>query len=99
MAFNDAVSLSHITASREPGMPKRKRAAKRPHPRLSKQKQGPSRKLATVVLTMVVRKFDPGPGGRLIVAIDDSPTEHYGKHVEGAGAHHDQGNRMKFKQR
>ena len=48
-----------------------------------------SRKLATVVLTMVVRKFDPGPGGRLLVAIDDSPTERYGKHVEGAGVHHD----------
>jgi hypothetical protein len=48
-----------------------------------------SRKIATVVLTMVVRKFDPGPGGRLKVGIDDSPTKRYGKHVEGAGVHHD----------
>ena len=48
-----------------------------------------SPKMATVVLTLVVGKFDPGPGGRLMVAIDDSPTERYGKHVEGAGVHHD----------
>jgi hypothetical protein len=49
-------------------MAKRKSAAKRPQPRHSKQKQGQSRKLATVVLTMVVRKFERDPDGRLIVA-------------------------------
>lgn len=48
-----------------------------------------SREMAVVVLGMVVRKFDPGPDGRLMVALDDSPTERYGKHVEGAGVHHD----------
>ena len=160
MGLRHAVSLSHITASGEPRMAKRKRASKRPQPRHSKQNKGQSgkrqrleqrnpqrrrttrprvsltgrlalcvsalqavldrrvafrlaiivsgmlladdrrtasawfaaggvqddwdrfydclitvgrqsRKLATVVLTMVVRKFDPGPGGRLLVAIDD----------------------------
>lgn len=47
-----------------------------------------SRQLATVVLTLVVRKFDPGPNGRLLLGLDDSPTRRYGRHVEGAGVHH-----------
>lgn len=29
-----------------------------------------------------------GPGERLLFAIDDTPTKRYGKHVEGAGIHH-----------
>jgi hypothetical protein len=28
------------------------------------------------------------PGGRLVVAIDDTPTQRYGPQVEGAGVHH-----------
>jgi hypothetical protein len=47
-----------------------------------------SKQLATVVLTLVVRKFDPGPEGRLLIGVDDSPTQRYGRHVEGAGVHH-----------
>ena len=47
-----------------------------------------SQKIATAVLILVVRKFDPGPGGRFLLAVDDSPTARYGRHVEGAGVHH-----------
>jgi hypothetical protein len=36
----------------------------------------------------VVRKFDPGPDGHMIIGGDDSPTRRYGRHVEGAGVHH-----------
>ena len=28
------------------------------------------------------------PGGRILLALDDTPTKRYGKHVEGAGIHH-----------
>jgi hypothetical protein len=28
------------------------------------------------------------PGDRMLIAIDDTPTKRYGKHVEGAGIHH-----------
>src|SRR6185436_14576104 len=28
------------------------------------------------------------PGDRLVFAIDDTPTKRYGRHVEGAGIHH-----------
>ncbi len=45
-----------------------------------------SAKLATAVLGLVVQKF--APSDRIILAIDDSPTSRYGKHVEGAGVHH-----------
>ncbi len=44
--------------------------------------------LALPLLTAVVRKFAPGPLGHMIVAVDDSPTRRYGRHVEGAGVHH-----------
>ena len=44
--------------------------------------------LARTVLKLIVQKFDPGPNGRLMFAIDDTPTARYGKHVEGAGVHH-----------
>lgn len=47
-----------------------------------------SRKLATVVLGLVVMKFAPGPGERVVVGLDDSPTQRFGRHVEGAGVHH-----------
>lgn len=36
----------------------------------------------------IVRKFDPGEGGFWTLAIDDSPTKRYGRHVEGANIHH-----------
>lgn len=44
--------------------------------------------LATAVLQQVATKFDPGDHGRLVVAVDDSPTKRYGRQVEGAGVHH-----------
>ena len=47
-----------------------------------------SKKLASFVLIMVVHKFDPGPAGRFLLGIDDTPTQRYGRHVEGAGVHH-----------
>lgn len=47
-----------------------------------------SEKLATVVLGLVVHKFAPSLAGRITVGLDDSPTPRYGKHVEGAGVHH-----------
>lgn len=47
-----------------------------------------SEKLATVVLGLVVHKLAPGLAGRITVGLDDSPTARYGKHVEGAGVHH-----------
>lgn len=47
-----------------------------------------SQKMATALLALVVRKFDPGPDGRWLLGVDDSPTKRYGRHVEGAGVHH-----------
>ena len=44
--------------------------------------------LARPLARAVVRKFDPGPDGHLVLAGDDSPTKRYGRHVEGAGVHH-----------
>src|SRR5690606_20341818 len=44
--------------------------------------------LARPLVSAVVQKFDPGPDGHLILAGDDSPTKRYGRHVEGAGVHH-----------
>ncbi len=48
-----------------------------------------SKTIATAVLTLVVRKLDPGPEGRFLLGVDDSPTQRYGRQVEGAGVHHD----------
>lgn len=45
-----------------------------------------SAKLATVVLGLVVQKL--APRDRILLGMDDSPTSRYGKHVEGAGVHH-----------
>ena len=47
-----------------------------------------SGKLATAVLGLVVRKFVPAFGDRILLGMDDSPTARYGRHVEGAGIHH-----------
>ena len=47
-----------------------------------------SEKLATVVLGLVVHKFAPDLARRVTVGLDDCPTPRYGKHVEGAGVHH-----------
>ena len=44
--------------------------------------------LALPLVIAVVRKFDPGPDGHIIIGGDDSPTQRYGRHVEGAGVHH-----------
>jgi hypothetical protein len=40
------------------------------------------------LVVRIVRRFDPGPGGRWKLALDDSPTQRYGRHVEGANVHH-----------
>ncbi len=45
-------------------------------------------KIAAVVLGLFVHKFAPGLLDRITLAMDDSPTSRYGKHVEGAGVHH-----------
>ena len=47
-----------------------------------------TRLLALPLLITVVRKFEPGPDGHVTVAVDDSPTQRFGRHVEGAGVHH-----------
>ena len=47
-----------------------------------------STKLSTTVLGLVVQQFAPRLGDRIVLAMDDSPTSRYGKHVEGAGVHH-----------
>lgn len=36
----------------------------------------------------IVRRFDPGPTSRWKLALDDSPTQRYGRQVEGANIHH-----------
>ena len=40
------------------------------------------------LLIRIVRRFDPGPGGRWKMALDDSPTQRYGRKVEGANVHY-----------
>lgn len=46
-----------------------------------------SARLATALLGLVVHKFAPGFGERILLGLDDSPTARYGRHVEGAGVH------------
>ncbi len=46
-----------------------------------------SEKLAAAVLGLIVRKFAPKLGDRIELAMDDTPTSRYGRHVEGAGIH------------
>jgi hypothetical protein len=45
-------------------------------------------KLAVAVLSLVVQKLASGLGDRILLGMDDSPTSRYGRHVEGAGVHH-----------
>ena len=45
------------------------------------------RSLASLVLIQVIRAIPLGDG-RVLLAVDDSPTKRYGPHVEGAGIHH-----------
>ena len=45
-----------------------------------------SAKLATAVLGLAVQKL--APGDRILLGMDDSPTSRFGRHVEGAGVHH-----------
>jgi hypothetical protein len=47
-----------------------------------------SQRIATVLLKLVLQKFDPGQEGHFKLGVDDSPTKRYGKQVEGAGVHH-----------
>ncbi len=44
--------------------------------------------LISPILQAIVRKFDPGEGGHWKLAIDDSPTQRFGRHVEAANVHH-----------
>jgi hypothetical protein len=44
-------------------------------------------RIARRVLTEVVGPLVAG-AGRLVLAVDDTPTERYGPHVQGAGIHH-----------
>jgi hypothetical protein len=45
-------------------------------------------RIARRLLTEVVEPLVAG-AGRLVLAVDDTPTERYGPHVQGAGVHHD----------
>jgi hypothetical protein len=47
-----------------------------------------SRRLAGVVVGLLVQKFGSALGDHILLAMDDSPTSRYGRHVEGAGVHH-----------
>ena len=40
------------------------------------------------VLGLIVQKLAPALGERILLGMDDSPTARYGRHVEGAGVHH-----------
>lgn len=44
--------------------------------------------LALPLLRVIVKRFDPGPDGYLTLAVDDSPTKRFGRHVEGDNIHH-----------
>jgi len=44
--------------------------------------------LMSPLVSLIFRKFDPGPDGYWTLAIDDSPTKRYGRHVEAANIHH-----------
>lgn len=44
--------------------------------------------LMNPMIMRIIRRFDPGPTGRWKLAVDDSPTQRYGRHVEGANLHH-----------
>lgn len=40
------------------------------------------------IVSVIVKRFDPGPDGYWKIAIDDSPTKRFGAHVEAANVHH-----------
>ena len=40
--------------------------------------------LMSPLLSLIFRRFDPGPNGYWTLAVDDSPTKRYGRHVEAA---------------
>jgi hypothetical protein len=42
--------------------------------------------VAAVVFALLRQRIDPG--GRLLLAIDDTPTKRYGPQIQGAGVHH-----------
>jgi hypothetical protein len=44
--------------------------------------------LMVPLLVRLVERFDPGPTGQWKIALDDSPTKRFGRHVEGANVHH-----------
>jgi hypothetical protein len=44
--------------------------------------------LMVPLLSHLVQKLDPGPEGHWTIAIDDSPTKRFGRHVEAANTHH-----------
>lgn len=44
--------------------------------------------VAIAVLGLIVKKLAPQEGDRILLGMDDSPTSRYGRHVEGAGVHH-----------
>ena len=44
--------------------------------------------LAFPMLRLIVKRFAPGPEGYWTLAVDDSPTKRFGRHVEGANIHH-----------
>lgn len=44
--------------------------------------------MALPILRLIVQRFDPGPDGYWTLAVDDSPTKRFGRHVEGANIHH-----------
>lgn len=44
--------------------------------------------VALPLVSHIVKRFDPGPGGRWKMAIDDSPTRRFGRCVEAANVHH-----------
>jgi len=44
--------------------------------------------LVMPLVRLISRRFDPGPDGYWTLAVDDSPTKRYGRHVEAANIHH-----------
>lgn len=44
--------------------------------------------LMSPLLVQIMKRFDPGPDGYWCMAIDDSPTKRFGRHVEAANVHH-----------
>ena len=45
-------------------------------------------RVAGLLLIMLVKKYAPQSGQRILLGIDDTPTKRFGRHVEGAGVHH-----------